>query len=135
MRVCLVSEGSYPYVAGGVAGWIHMLCSEFSDIEFVIWSIATTKKDMHEYKYTLPPNVKEVKTVYIGEEFHYPKKKKVKLKPEDKEILKMLMTASANEISWAKVIDFIGRNQNRLLQIILGIDFYEIGRASCRERV
>lgn len=125
MRVCLVSEGSYPYVAGGVAGWIHMLCSEFSDIEFVIWSIATTKKDMHKYKYTLPPNVKEVKTVYIGEEFHYPKKKKVKLKPEDKEILKMLMTASANEISWAKVIDFIGRNQNRLLQIILGIDFYD----------
>ena len=48
MRGCLICEGSYPYVAGGVSSWVQMLCSAFSDVEFVIWSIATTREEMSE---------------------------------------------------------------------------------------
>ena len=68
MRVCLICEGSYPYVAGGVAGWVQMLCLSLKDVEFVIWSIATTKEEMSEYKYQIPSNVVEVKTFYLGED-------------------------------------------------------------------
>ena len=71
MRVCLICEGSYPYVAGGVAGWVQMLCRNLSDIEFVIWSIATTREEMSQYRYQLPPNVVDVKTIYLGDDtFH-----------------------------------------------------------------
>ena len=44
MRICLICEGSYPYVAGGVSGWVQMLTSHFTEHEFVIWSIATTEE-------------------------------------------------------------------------------------------
>ena len=64
MRVCLICEGSYPYVVGGVAGWVQMLCKSFKNVEFVIWSIATTREEMSEYKYEIPPNVKEVSPYY-----------------------------------------------------------------------
>ena len=67
MRVCLICEGSYPYVSGGVSSWVQMLCTAFTDVEFVIWSIATTHEEMHEYKYELPSNVKGVYTTYLGE--------------------------------------------------------------------
>ena len=25
MKICLVAEGCYPYVVGGVSGWIHSM--------------------------------------------------------------------------------------------------------------
>lgn len=68
MRVCLICEGSYPYIPGGVSSWIQMLCTQFKDIEFVIWAIATTKEEMSTYAYTLPENVTEVHTIYLGDE-------------------------------------------------------------------
>ena len=68
MRVCLICEGCYPYIPGGVSGWIQMLCSAFQDIEFVVWSIATTREEMSAYSYKVPENVKAVHTLYLGDE-------------------------------------------------------------------
>ena len=36
MRICLVAEGCYPYVVGGVSGWIHSMIKAFPHIEFVV---------------------------------------------------------------------------------------------------
>ena len=60
MRVCLICEGCCPYIPGGVSSWVQMLCTHFSNIEFVIWSIATTKKEILKAagtKYTMCPNL------------------------------------------------------------------------------
>ena len=54
MRVCLICEGSYPYIPGGVSSWVQMLCSQFQDVEFVVWAIATTREEMPEYRCRLP---------------------------------------------------------------------------------
>ena len=81
MRVCLICEGSYPYVAGGVAAWVQMLCSSLLDVEFVIWSIATTREEMSQYKYELPPNVVDVKTIYLGDDTFHSDSKTIHLAP------------------------------------------------------
>ena len=75
MRVCLICEGCYPYVPGGVSGWIQMLCSEFREVDFVIWSIATTREEMPEAVYEMPMNVKELRTCYLGQDCAVPKRK------------------------------------------------------------
>lgn len=129
MRVCLICEGSYPYVAGGVAGWVQMLCKSLSDIEFVIWSIATTKEEMSEYKYTLPPNVVEVKTIYLGNDTFHTNYKKVKLSVNEKEVLKGLVSYTSGEIDWQSTLGFIKKYKARLVDILMGEDFYHI----CRE--
>ena len=39
--VCLIIEGCYPFVTGGVAQWIQMLVRQLSELQFsmlVIWT-------------------------------------------------------------------------------------------------
>ncbi|MBQ4529716.1 MAG: GT4 family glycosyltransferase PelF [Lachnospiraceae bacterium] len=126
MRVCLICEGSYPYVSGGVAGWVQMLCESFGDVEFVIWSIATTREEMSEYKYQLPDNVKEVRTIYLGDDNFQTHYKKVSLKPEETEVLRKLVTNKSNEIDWKKTLEFIKKYKKHLVDILMGENFYNI---------
>ncbi len=126
MRVCLICEGSYPYVSGGVSSWVQMLCTAFTDVEFVIWSIATTHEEMHEYKYELPSNVKGVYTTYLGESSIGVRHKHVRLSKDDAQTLKELVTVTAGEVDWTKVLDFIGRNRRHLTDILMEKDFFRI---------
>ena len=91
MRVCLICEGCYPYVPGGVSSWIQMLCSEFRQIDFVIWAIATTREEMSEYSYKIPDNVKEIRTLYLGDEVFHKSHHKVVLSESEKKVLKNLV--------------------------------------------
>ena len=36
MKVCIIVEGCYPYVVGGVSSWVHSLIRQFPNIEFII---------------------------------------------------------------------------------------------------
>lgn len=126
MKVCLICEGSYPYVAGGVSSWIQMLVREYEDIEFVIWSIATTRKEMKEYKYELPPNIKEVQTMYLGDCIFRETGSKVASSRENKEVLKMIINGKSEETDWKQVFAFIKKHKNELVELLMGVDFYEV---------
>ena len=60
MRVCIVVEGCYPYVAGGVSSWIHGLIQSFPKVEFVLQTIISTRDQSGRFIYQLPENVTEV---------------------------------------------------------------------------
>ena len=107
MRVCLICEGSYPYVSGGVASWVQMLCSSFSDVEFVICSIATTREEMSELKYPLLNNIKEIRTIYLGDDQFKTQHSRVRLQEDEVEALRQLVLTSAEEINWKKVDFFV----------------------------
>jgi glycosyltransferase involved in cell wall biosynthesis len=62
--VCLILEGTYPYVTGGVSAWIHQLVGALSELRFAIFHISATKGEAHEPRYALPPNV--VSLVDVG---------------------------------------------------------------------
>ena len=40
--VCLLLEGTYPYISGGVSTWTHDLIRSHSDLKFALVSIAET---------------------------------------------------------------------------------------------
>lgn len=67
MRVCLILEGSYPYVFGGVSSWTHGLIGESPEVEFVLWCICACKADKGHYVYELPGNVVAVNEVALDE--------------------------------------------------------------------
>jgi polysaccharide biosynthesis protein PelF len=67
MKICLISEGSYPYVVGGVSSWIQQLISGMPDHQFVIVAINPESKVRGQYKYMLPENVVELKDVFLDE--------------------------------------------------------------------
>ena len=65
MRICMILEGSYPYVHGGVSSWTHNYIKGMPDAEFVLWCIGAKEEDKGKFKYELPENVKEVHEVFL----------------------------------------------------------------------
>lgn len=126
MRVCLICEGSYPYVPGDVSIWVQMLCSHFSDMEFVIWSIATTKKEMGTPAYKMPENIKAVQTMYIGEQTFQRTGKKVRLSKKEKECLRGLMIGSVDEIGWTDVLHLAKKHRKHMCDILMSEPFFDI---------
>ena len=86
MRVCIILEGSYPYITGGVSAWVHDLITGLPETEFALFTISPEANQ--KLRYTLPPNVKDhadfvISAPYPGEG------KKVRLASLLKEILKL----------------------------------------------
>ena len=63
--VCLILEGTYPFVSGGVATSIHQLVCSMPDIRFSILSISPFPNPNREYRYKLPSNVLDIQDVYL----------------------------------------------------------------------
>ncbi len=64
--VCLVVEGTYPYVRGGVSSWVHGIIAGMPDVTFSILLISAERKPA-KLAYELPPNVVNFTEVFIHE--------------------------------------------------------------------
>lgn len=58
MRIALITEGTYPYVVGGVSVWCDQLIRGLSDFEFEV--IALTSNGLETNTYPAPPNLRGV---------------------------------------------------------------------------
>ncbi len=67
MRICLVLEGCYPYVNGGVSTWMHQYITEMPEHEFVLWVIGAKAEEKDHFVYTLPENVAEIHQVFLDD--------------------------------------------------------------------
>jgi glycosyltransferase involved in cell wall biosynthesis len=65
--VCLILEGTYPYVRGGVSAWLHSLVEGLPEISFSLLAISASRDTPSERKYELPDNVKVFAEVFIHE--------------------------------------------------------------------
>jgi polysaccharide biosynthesis protein PelF len=62
--VCLITEGGYPYVVGGVASWIDAVMRASPQLTFRILAITTGGQSQHR-KYVLPANTIDVTDVRL----------------------------------------------------------------------
>lgn len=69
MRICLILEGCYPYVNGGVSSWMHNYINEMTEHEFVLVTIGANAESRGNFKYELADNVVEVKEVFLDDAF------------------------------------------------------------------
>jgi glycosyltransferase involved in cell wall biosynthesis len=63
--VCLILEGTYPYVPGGVSTWVHNLISALPDLTFCGVVILPSQTQKWEQRYEPPPNFVGLEHVYI----------------------------------------------------------------------
>jgi glycosyltransferase involved in cell wall biosynthesis len=63
--ITLIVEGSYPYVSGGVASWVHQLITELSNHEFELVVLLASSKGAHSFRYEIPSNVKSIEKIYL----------------------------------------------------------------------
>ena len=62
--VCIIVEGCYPYIPGGVSAWIDWLIRSQPEISFsvvALWPRPTTQQP----RYALPPNVAQLHHLYL----------------------------------------------------------------------
>jgi glycosyltransferase involved in cell wall biosynthesis len=63
--VCLVLEGTYPYVAGGVSSWAHNLLCAQADLKFHLVCLVPRNANLTP-RYPVPPNVTGITHVEVG---------------------------------------------------------------------
>jgi len=73
IEVCIILEGSYPYITGGVSSWIHDLIINIPQVNFKLFTISPEKNQ--PLRYQLPENVIEHMDVVLTEDPHQPKKR------------------------------------------------------------
>lgn len=65
--VCLILEGTYPYVTGGVSTWVHNLIRALPRVRFSLLTILPSQETSHNYRYEMPENVVSVTDCHIHE--------------------------------------------------------------------
>ena len=69
--VCLLMEGTYPYVSGGVSTWTQKLITSFPERTFTLLHLSPKSDSFDSYKYTIPDNVVNVRDEYLFEDRDY----------------------------------------------------------------
>lgn len=67
MRICLILEGCYPYITGGVSSWVHQYMNAMPEHEFVLVAIGADDSIRGKFRYKLPENVKEIREVFLND--------------------------------------------------------------------
>lgn len=126
MRICIVVEGCYPYVVGGVSSWVHNLIQAFSDQEFVILSIVANRSLRGKFVYELPENVVEVRELYL-EDAQWGKKRRYKrMNREEYQTLRSLILNQQTD--WETLFRWFQQSEVSLDSLLMGEDFFEAVR-------
>lgn len=108
MKICLIAEGSYPYVTGGVSTWIQILMTEMPEHEFVIYVINADSKRQGRYVYEFPPNLVEVKEVCLDSYGHENGKWGKRLQMPEKDFDNIVsLIAGKGSTDWGRVFDLL----------------------------
>lgn len=83
--ICIIAEGSYPYVVGGVSSWIQQLINGHPEKDFKILSILPSEKEDAKVRYELPLNLLEVKTIYLADIYEHRVDQKKFMKYDERE--------------------------------------------------
>jgi glycosyltransferase involved in cell wall biosynthesis len=104
--VCLILEGCYPYVSGGVSSWTQWLLQQQSHLRFSVVSILPCAEQL-EMKYKLPKNVVNHSNLYL----HQPEKKSKRVPSGHtlEYLVKLLIeiTQRGNRAQFAELVGFV----------------------------
>jgi glycosyltransferase involved in cell wall biosynthesis len=65
--VCLLVEGTYPFVAGGVSSWVHDVICGHPELSFAVLYVGSYPGAHGEPRFQLPPNVVGLHSVFCQE--------------------------------------------------------------------
>ena len=65
--VCLLLEGTYPYVRGGVSSWIHRLVTALPELRFSAVLFGGSRGDFEAPRYEVPENLVHLETHYLAD--------------------------------------------------------------------
>lgn len=124
MRICIIAEGCYPYVVGGVSGWVHSIIQTFPKQEFILLTIIANREMGGKFAYKLPDNVTEVHELYLQDADWGSVNKLHKTRLKEKEYKALRSLILNHEVEWNGMFDFFRKKNVSLNQLLMGEDFY-----------
>ncbi|MCM1100012.1 MAG: GT4 family glycosyltransferase PelF [Clostridium sp.] len=127
MKVCIVAEGCYPYVVGGVSGWIHSMIKAFPDLEFIVLSIVSNRAQSGKFVYELPENVTAVYETYLDDcdwERKSARRNRTNLSVSQYRSLRSIVLD--RDPDWATLIDLFQKEEFSIDDLLMGADFLHI---------
>lgn len=127
MRICIVAEGCYPYVVGGVSSWVNSMIKTFPDYQYTVLSIVANRSFRGKFVYDLPENVVEVHELYL-EDYDFRgtksnKMRKIKMTDTEFEAIKSLLINQ--KVDWDTLFRFFGENDFSLNDLLMGPQFLQ----------
>ena len=131
MRICLVAEGCYPYVVGGVSGWIHSMIKAFPQIEFVVLAIISNRTQSGKFVYELPDNLTEVYEVYL-DDYDWGKKRKYgkRTRLSNKQVDALRSVILNQRVDWDTLFDMFQDESLSVDDLLMGADFLKVVKES-----
>lgn len=126
MRVCVVAEGCYPYVVGGVSGWINSLTKSFPNVEFILLTIVSDRSLRGKFAYELPENVTEVHEVYLTDcDWYSSKTDGHRLHLNKKEFDALRSLVLDKNVDWRTLFKLFKKKKFSIDDLLMGSDFYK----------
>lgn len=126
MKICVVAEGCYPYVVGGVSGWINSMIKAFPEVEFIVLSIISDRSQSGKFQYQLPDNVSAVYEAYLNDIDFIGKKKRKNIRL-NKEQYRAIRSIILNyKTDWDVVFDLFATQELSVNDLLMGEDFFRI---------
>lgn len=123
MKICLIAEGCYPYVVGGVSSWIHRLIQAFPNQEYIILTIVANRSYSGKYVYELPGNVTELHELYLEDYDWGRKRKRIKLlKNKEYKALRSLLLNQ--QVDWETLFDLFQKRSLSVNNLLMSVDFF-----------
>lgn len=134
MRICVICEGSYPFVAGGVSSWLQELMLNMPQHEFVVWAVAAQEKQRGHYMYTTPPNIVSIRDEYLDAVTNEPMKRRhrpYRLNTKQSEAVRALLSCRSPD--WETIFHLFGYDRKKNLSFLLSQDFLKLLTDICAE--
>jgi len=127
--ICLILEGAYPYIAGGVSSWIQQMVTRMKDFRFKVLTIMASDEKEMELKYALPDNIIEFRTIFLYEFLNVKQErfqKKLLLTTEEREQLRKFILFDRS-VDWDMITDIICREDKigNTVDFLMSYDFFD----------
>lgn len=135
MRICLILEGSYPYVHGGVSTWMHQYIQNMPQHEFVLWVIGAKAKEKGQFVYQMLDNVVEVHEVFLDDALQLAPSKRLfdyRFSKEELDALRQLMETGRPD--WEVLCRLYQDKQLNPVDFLQSESFLEMMVVMCQEQ-
>lgn len=133
MKIAIFAEGSYPYVSGGVSGWLQMLLTGLKEKEFVLYTIIPDEEGRGKFRYRMPPNVSQLReSVLLENEAGGFRRKKVRLTAEVRCSLHTLLFGE--DVEWESLFHFFDEADITVDELLMSGEFLSLVQELYREK-
>lgn len=133
MKICMILEGSYPFVRGGVSKWVDDMIRTMPEHKFVIWAVGDAEEKRGKYVVDLPPNVVLVQEAFLDTALNQRIRRNtnVKITPSQKEAVSQLVRCENPDLNI--LLNTFGGQAINPIELFMSEAFLEIVKGFCAD--